>query len=134
PAAPDSRSSNTVYRVEFPIPSSKPVIAFSSVSKFGYGTLYIKGMTIPSDILFTLMIQRIRFYNLSFLYTYRNDNDGESSYQNLELAGGNVHLITTKQSWDDKLSQASREGKIVSFLFYCLVGVEQYYLASTIIC
>ncbi|GAB2300785.1 hypothetical protein Dimus_034821 [Dionaea muscipula] len=35
------------------------------------------------------------------------------SDNNFEFVGGNVHLITTKESWEEKLSQASREGKIV---------------------
>ncbi|CAL5335310.1 unnamed protein product [Camellia sinensis] len=40
-------------------------------------------------------------------------NDGDDSDHHVEFAGGNVHLITTKQSWDRKLSEASRDGKIV---------------------
>ncbi|KAF5953422.1 hypothetical protein HYC85_006278 [Camellia sinensis] len=40
-------------------------------------------------------------------------NDGDDSDHHVEFAGGNVHLITTKQSWDEKLSEASRDGKIV---------------------
>ncbi|KAF5953532.1 hypothetical protein HYC85_006388 [Camellia sinensis] len=39
-------------------------------------------------------------------------NDGDDSDHHVEFAGGNVHLITTKQSWDEKLSEASRDGKI----------------------
>ncbi|PSS32765.1 Thioredoxin H-type like [Actinidia chinensis var. chinensis] len=40
-------------------------------------------------------------------------NDGDDSDHNVEFAGGNVHLITTKESWDEKLSEAKRDGKIV---------------------
>ncbi|KAK7287015.1 hypothetical protein RJT34_22424 [Clitoria ternatea] len=31
----------------------------------------------------------------------------------VEFVSGNVQLITTKESWDQKLEQASRDGKIV---------------------
>ncbi|KAL3531593.1 hypothetical protein ACH5RR_005114 [Cinchona calisaya] len=40
-------------------------------------------------------------------------NDGDDSVHNVEFAGGNVHLITTKESWDQKLTEARRDGKIV---------------------
>uniref|UniRef100_A0A5B7B1I4 Thioredoxin domain-containing protein n=1 Tax=Davidia involucrata TaxID=16924 RepID=A0A5B7B1I4_DAVIN len=40
-------------------------------------------------------------------------NDGGDSNHNIEFAGGNVHLITTKEGWDEKLSEARRDGKIV---------------------
>ncbi|XP_057513470.1 thioredoxin H-type-like [Actinidia eriantha] len=40
-------------------------------------------------------------------------NDGDDSDHNVEFAGGSVHLITTKESWDEKLSEAKRDGKIV---------------------
>ncbi|GMH10049.1 hypothetical protein Nepgr_011890 [Nepenthes gracilis] len=42
------------------------------------------------------------------------ENDGDDNTNNhFEFVGGNVHLITTKEGWEEKLSQASREGKIV---------------------
>ncbi|KAL6988210.1 TRX [Sarracenia purpurea var. burkii] len=40
-------------------------------------------------------------------------NDGDDSDHNIEFAGGNIQLITTKETWDDKLSEARRDGKIV---------------------
>ncbi|XP_059641905.1 thioredoxin H-type-like [Cornus florida] len=40
-------------------------------------------------------------------------NDGDDSGPDVEFAGANVHLITTKESWDEKLSEARRDGKIV---------------------
>ncbi|CDP06377.1 unnamed protein product [Coffea canephora] len=40
-------------------------------------------------------------------------NDGDESVHNAEFVGGNVHLITTKESWDQKLTEAKRDGKIV---------------------
>ncbi|CAK9153785.1 unnamed protein product, partial [Ilex paraguariensis] len=40
-------------------------------------------------------------------------NDGDDSDHHVEFAGGNVNLITTKESWDQKLADARRDGKIV---------------------
>lgn len=40
-------------------------------------------------------------------------NDGDDSNHNVEFAGGNVHLITAKEQWEEKTSEASRNGKIV---------------------
>ncbi|CAL9220074.1 unnamed protein product [Arabidopsis halleri] len=37
----------------------------------------------------------------------------DDSIHNVEFSGGNVHLITTKESWDEKLAEAGRDGKIV---------------------
>ncbi|KAL9254591.1 Thioredoxin H-type-like protein [Drosera capensis] len=42
-----------------------------------------------------------------------NETEAEDSVAGFEFVGGNVHLITTKESWEEKLSQASKEGKIV---------------------
>ncbi|KAG9155255.1 hypothetical protein Leryth_025557, partial [Lithospermum erythrorhizon] len=42
----------------------------------------------------------------------RNDDDDEDELQ-VEFAGGNVHLITTTDVWDEKLSEAKRDKKIV---------------------
>ncbi|PKI40977.1 thioredoxin H-type-like isoform X2 [Punica granatum] len=39
--------------------------------------------------------------------------DGNNSEQHVEFAGGNVQLITTKESWDQKLAEAAKEGKTV---------------------
>ncbi|KAL9428583.1 hypothetical protein AB3S75_030549 [Citrus x aurantiifolia] len=38
------------------------------------------------------------------------EEDGEHP---VEFAGGNVSLVTTKDIWDQKMSEASKEGKIV---------------------
>ncbi|KAI4341889.1 hypothetical protein MLD38_026560 [Melastoma candidum] len=43
----------------------------------------------------------------------KNANDGEDSDRQVEFAGGNVHLVTTMESWDQKLSEAIKDGKIV---------------------
>ncbi|KAI7996665.1 hypothetical protein LOK49_LG10G02442 [Camellia lanceoleosa] len=40
-------------------------------------------------------------------------NDGDDSDHNVTFVGGNVQLITTKESWDEKLSEARKDGKIV---------------------
>ncbi|XP_077216497.1 C-terminal cysteine residue is changed to a serine 2 [Tasmannia lanceolata] len=33
--------------------------------------------------------------------------------EKIDFNGGNVHVITSKESWDEKLSEASKDGKIV---------------------
>ncbi|KAH7554657.1 hypothetical protein ACOSP7_027888 [Xanthoceras sorbifolium] len=43
----------------------------------------------------------------------KNQGDEEDSNQHVEFAAGNVSLITTKEGWDQKLSEASKDGKIV---------------------
>ncbi|KAK4359563.1 hypothetical protein RND71_021792 [Anisodus tanguticus] len=43
----------------------------------------------------------------------RSASGGDDSAHNVEFAGGNVCLITTKESWDQKLAEANKEGKIV---------------------
>ncbi|KAF8394807.1 hypothetical protein HHK36_018743 [Tetracentron sinense] len=40
-------------------------------------------------------------------------NDEDDPNHKIEFASGNVHLITTKESWEEKVSEASRDGKIV---------------------
>uniref|UniRef100_A0A2K1XFD4 Thioredoxin domain-containing protein n=1 Tax=Populus trichocarpa TaxID=3694 RepID=A0A2K1XFD4_POPTR len=42
----------------------------------------------------------------------KRNHDADDDEPHIELAGGNVHLITTKERWDQKLSEASRDGKI----------------------
>ncbi|CAH2050783.1 unnamed protein product [Thlaspi arvense] len=54
--------------------------------------------------------QRWDFALLSYFFLANNDGDSD---HNVELAGGKVQLITTKDSWDEKLSEARRDGKIV---------------------
>ncbi|KAL9303672.1 hypothetical protein ACSQ67_020935 [Phaseolus vulgaris] len=41
-----------------------------------------------------------------------NTDDGDSDHH-VDFASGNVQLITTKESWDQHLKQASRDSKIV---------------------
>lgn len=43
----------------------------------------------------------------------QNQKDREDSDDHVEFATGNVHLITTKESWEQKLSEAYEDGKIV---------------------
>ncbi|GAB2235996.1 hypothetical protein Drorol1_Dr00026443 [Drosera rotundifolia] len=43
----------------------------------------------------------------------KNEIEVEESNSGFQFVGGNVNFITTKESWEEKLSQASREGKIV---------------------
>ncbi|KAJ0089393.1 hypothetical protein Patl1_31571 [Pistacia atlantica] len=43
----------------------------------------------------------------------KNQQDKDESDHHVDFAGANVTVITTKESWDQKLSEASRDGKIV---------------------
>ncbi|KAL3839934.1 hypothetical protein ACJIZ3_024525 [Penstemon smallii] len=43
----------------------------------------------------------------------KNNNDEDDSEHNVEFVGGNVHLITKKESWEQKIEEAKRDGKIV---------------------
>ncbi|KAM7467892.1 hypothetical protein LguiB_015454 [Lonicera macranthoides] len=47
---------------------------------------------------------------LCFAKSRTNEDDSD---HHVELAGGNVCLITTKESWDEKISEARRDDKIV---------------------
>jgi len=37
----------------------------------------------------------------------------------LDYKDGNVHVITTKEDWDQKIEEANKDGKIVSKLAIC---------------
>lgn len=39
--------------------------------------------------------------------------------EKLDFKGGNVHVITTKEDWDQKIEEANKDGKIVSKLSIC---------------
>ncbi|KAK0584641.1 hypothetical protein LWI29_016501 [Acer saccharum] len=43
----------------------------------------------------------------------KNQGDEDDSEQHVEFAAGNVGLVTTKEGWEQKLSEASRDGKTV---------------------
>ncbi|XP_039063832.1 thioredoxin H9-like isoform X2 [Hibiscus syriacus] len=43
----------------------------------------------------------------------RDKSDGADSDEAVEFVGGNVHRVTSKEDWDQKLSEAKRDGKIV---------------------
>ncbi|XP_047946735.1 thioredoxin H9-like [Salvia hispanica] len=40
-------------------------------------------------------------------------NDMDESDHKVDFTGGNVHLITTKETWEQKLDEAKRDGKLV---------------------
>ncbi|KAK4481256.1 hypothetical protein RD792_012139 [Penstemon davidsonii] len=42
-----------------------------------------------------------------------NNDDEDDSEHNVEFVGGNVHLIMKKESWEQKIEEAKRDGKIV---------------------
>ncbi|KAK9030198.1 hypothetical protein V6N11_031628 [Hibiscus sabdariffa] len=47
-------------------------------------------------------------------HCFSKDKSGNTdSDQAVELVGGNVHRVTSKEDWDQKLSEAKRDGKIV---------------------
>lgn len=62
---------------------------------------------------------------------HHNDEDDDSAH-NSAFASGNVHLITTKEHWEEKLAEASKDGKIVSFsILSCFGGTsESYHVVS----
>jgi hypothetical protein len=37
----------------------------------------------------------------------------------LDFKGGNVHVITTKEDWDQKVAEANKDGKIVRKMAIC---------------
>lgn len=39
----------------------------------------------------------------------RNDDEEKITYK-----GGNVHVVTSKENWDQKIAEANKDGKIVS--------------------
>ncbi|KAJ4970813.1 hypothetical protein NE237_003912 [Protea cynaroides] len=43
----------------------------------------------------------------------RKFNNQSDSDQGVDFASGNVHLITTKEGWDEKISEANKDGKFV---------------------
>lgn len=43
----------------------------------------------------------------------RHGNNRDDSDHNVEFTGGNVQLITTQESWDQKMAEAKSDGKIV---------------------
>ncbi|XP_058110718.1 thioredoxin H4-1 [Magnolia sinica] len=42
-----------------------------------------------------------------------NTADDDDDDHKLDFTGGNVHVVTSKENWDAKLSEASKDGKIV---------------------
>lgn len=60
---------------------------------------------------------------LSFyiLQCCRHNADDEFDDQQVELAGGNVQLITTMASWEAKISESIKDHKIVSLQAICKI-------------
>ncbi|XP_052875962.1 thioredoxin H9-like isoform X1 [Gossypium arboreum] len=52
------------------------------------------------------------FSNMGHCFS-KDKSDGSDSEQAVEFVGGNVHRVTSKEDWDQKLSEAKRDGKIV---------------------
>lgn len=51
----------------------------------------------------------------------------------LDYKGGNVHNITTKEEWDQKIEEANKDGKIVSKPANFFKGLQLSVAYSTII-
>jgi thioredoxin 1 len=49
-----------------------------------------------------------RIFFAFFGQARRDDED------KLDFKGGNVHIITSKEGWDQKIAEANRDGKTVS--------------------
>ena len=65
-------------------------------------------------MLLTLALRDLDFLGITMgLCWSKNPRDDDESEQHVEFASGNVSLITTKEAWEQKLSEASRDGKIV---------------------
>ncbi|XP_044472866.1 thioredoxin H-type-like [Mangifera indica] len=54
------------------------------------------------------------------LCLFKNQQENDESDHFAAFDGSNVSLITTRESWDQKLSEASRDGKIVVANFSAL--------------
>ncbi|PQQ09280.1 thioredoxin H9 [Prunus yedoensis var. nudiflora] len=50
----------------------------------------------------------------------------DSEQSGVEFTGANVHLITTTESWDQKMEEAKRDGKTVIANFSATMLSEQY--------
>lgn len=48
---------------------------------------------------------------ITFLFFVQARRDDEESFY---FKGGNVHVITTKEGWEQKIAEANRDGKTVS--------------------
>ncbi|KAJ6381565.1 hypothetical protein OIU77_030279 [Salix suchowensis] len=81
--------------------SSKTAAIVFQISYHGYASSKINDIE-PHKLLTTKGI-----------FCARHKHDADDDDQHIEFAGGKVQLITTKDSWDQKLSEASRDGKIV---------------------
>lgn len=57
--------------------------------------------------------------------------EDDSLHQDVEFASGKVHLINTKESWDQKLEQARGDGKMVTFTFFFISSTKLSNVIST---
>lgn len=48
-------------------------------------------------------------------HTYLDDRQEHThEEEKIDFEGGNVHVITSKEDWDQKMADANKDGKIVS--------------------
>ena len=64
----------------------------------------------PSQRIPILKVQVVFLITFLFFVQARHDDDEDR----LNFKGGNVHLITTKEGWEQKIAEANRDGKTVS--------------------
>ncbi|KAI5439939.1 hypothetical protein KIW84_025340 [Lathyrus oleraceus] len=57
--------------------------------------------------------------------------EDDSLHQDVEFASGKVHLINTKESWDQKLEQARGDGKMVTFTLFFISSTKLSNVIST---
>nr|GMC90166.1 thioredoxin H9-like [Ipomoea batatas] len=100
--------------------SESNTVAFRSNStRFGEGSGFIKGELNCARENTVSVIENGAYLSQVMLCTQvqklqqQSKNDGDDSDHHVEFAGGNVHLITTKESWEQKLEEARRDGKTV---------------------
>nr|GMC85923.1 thioredoxin H9-like [Ipomoea batatas] len=100
--------------------SESNTVAFRSNStRFGKGSGFIKGKLNCARENSVSVIENGAYLSQVMLCTQvqklqqQSKNDGDDSDHHVEFAGGNVHLITTKESWEQKLEEARRDGKTV---------------------
>lgn len=109
------------------VPGRGTIVNRTSIVKKNYQLLSTRNLEYDSELecyiyfnwlsslkfLIFLLIP-LPFVKICLIWHLKPKNDGDDSTHKVEFTGGNVHLITTKESWDQKLTEARRDGKIVS--------------------
>lgn len=59
---------------------------------------------------------------MTFLLSFSFGQERTDEEEKLDFKGGNVHVVTSKENWDQKIAEANKDGKIVSKLAICSRG------------